>query len=196
MSQEQQGKSQKGKMVLLIVLIGVLVVAAWFALGPKKKGGAPKPKAKPAEASDNTPAAASKSGAAPAGAAAATGEMLMSLPSTEDMKKLTSWFVENDRETLVAKCPNQGVFGLEGSLGALKTNPVPVMVPSEAPFVEPPQLEGVICRRDRRVAVFDGEAYAVGDKIANTAFHIVEVERSAVRLRTEEGRELTLDLLN
>lgn len=196
MSQEQEGKSQKGKVVFLIVLIGVLIVAAWFALGPKKKGGAPKPKAAPADATEKKPAAPAKGGAAPAAGDAAAAELQVSLPSTEDMKKLTDWFVANERETLVAKCPNQGVFGLEGSLGALRTKPAPIMVPSEAPFVEPPQLEGVICRRDRRVAVFDGEAYAVGDKIANTAFHIVEVQRSAVRLRTDEGRELTLDLLN
>jgi len=163
----------KKKLVVLIVLIGILVVAAAYVFlrpnGRRRVRRAPKP----------TADAVAKE----------------ALPSDDVLADLTDWLVESPDAAIVARCPDRGVFGLSSVLESETAQAELPALPSTAPFVEPPRLEGVILRGPVALALFDGQTYAVGQQVENTAFEVVEVQRRSVTLRSKDGQELQLSLM-
>ena len=86
-----------------------------------------------------------------------------------------------------------GTFGdamINSTAGAPGQGKRATVVPSAAPFVQPPRLEGVLWREETGMALIDGEAYRPGQKIKNTNYRLVEVGTGSVRLRTDQGQEL------
>ena len=118
------------------------------------------------------------------------------LPSGEDLDELVGWLLNGESEAIAAMCPNTGVIGLEGAMGADPPTEEVAEVPTKVPFVEPPKLEGVIWRGPVRAAVFQGERYARGQRVRNTDFRIVDIGRSWVKLRSPNGRKADVSLLN
>jgi len=165
--------NDRNKLIVLLVLVGVLVLAGGFLFlrpkGRRQTRRAPGPK----------PAAAAKD----------------TLPSDAVLADLASWLVENPNADLVARCPDHGVFGLSSVVESKTAVAELPAVPSAVPFAQPPRLEGVILRGGRALALFDGHVYGAGEQVHNTAFEVVEVQRSSVTLRSKDGRELQLSLM-
>ena len=164
------------KLVVLLVLIATLVVIAVVVfLRPKGGGGVRKQEAEESALAESEP---------------------VPLPSEEDIGKLTRWLITDESADLVAKCPDSGVFGLEATLAKNDASAATAFVPSSAPFVAPPRLDGVIWRSGEGSALFDGETYTKGARIHNTSYTVVDIARASVTLLSEGGRRLQLDLRN
>ena len=104
---------------------------------------------------------------------------------------------------LIAGQPQPGSFSAEAPPPA-----VPMVVgqpehqspPDKSAKATPPnaelQLSGVICTNGVRVALFGDESYRTGDTVPNTSYRIVEIDVDTVTLRSAEGQQLQLNLLN
>ncbi len=167
---------QRNQVVVLIVLVAVLCgVGAVMSTRPKRRT-APSP-AQADPAAEQTVEAA--------------------LPPASEMVELIEWLAgAPPDESAYADLPG-GVFGLKGALAAVEPREpaTAAVVPAAAPFVEPPTLEGILWCGGQGMAVIEGETYRRGQKVKDTAFKIVEVGISSVRLSSSHGQELRLDLL-
>ena len=163
------------KLVVLLVLIATLVVIAVVVFLRPKRAGRVREQAEASAPAESAPAP---------------------LPSEEDLGKLTAWLITDESADLVAKCPDSGVFGLEATLAKNDASAATAFVPSSAPFVAPPRLDGVIWRSGEGSALFDGETYTKGARIHNTSYTVVDIARASVTLLSEGGRRLQLDLRN
>ena len=166
----------KNKIVVLLILFGVLAGAAAFVfLRPKH----------------NLAGKARKTDSAPAVVAAGA------LPSREELTELADWLAEDSLQLTAENCPNEGVLGLDGALPPEpEQEEAKLAVPTVVAFVEPPRLEGVISDGRRRTALFGGEAYQRGQQIVNTVFIVVHIGSSTVKLRSQDGQEMEINLLN
>lgn len=165
-------KDKKKVIALLVLLAAFLITAAFIFLRPERRlnrGSRKKPVAS---------------------AVVADG---LTLP--EELAELADWLARPGSQFTAGNCPNEGVLGLDGALPA-ETEQQEATVPTRAPFVEPPSLEGVFWRNRTPMAVFGGETYGPGQKIRNTDFTVVHIGRSTVKLRSEAGQEMELNLLN
>ena len=169
--------NDRTKIIVLASMFVILLITAVFVIFRPLKKGSKARKAKEA--------------------AAEVAVEQSPLPAPEDLEHLVNWFVDNADGPMVAQCADMGVFGLQGTLAVANAQGgSSALVPSAAQFVPPPRLDGVICSGNQSVALFNGDSYRPGQKIRNTSFLVVEIGQSSVKVRSEEGRELSLDLLN
>jgi len=173
--------SDQKKIVVLLVLVLAMAGAATylFVIKPRRKASARSKPQVAVQPADTT------------------------LPAPQRLAPVRRWFIENPQGTVVAQAREQGVYGLTGQMAALTPPPETAVaaarsepaVPAEAPFVEPPRLDGVIRRGAAAFAIFSGEACPVGAEVPATSFRVAAVGRSTVTLRSRDGQELRLDLL-
>jgi hypothetical protein len=183
---------QQTKLVILLVLMGVLGLAAFwvFVLGGGKKG---------------ITEDAVADGAADAAAVAV-------LPEVDELNKLKDWFVESPHKELVAQCPAQHLFGdaWVGELAAMTVAARRQAILAQATasatsppdeneddaIVAPPALEMLISADGVCKAVFGGESYGQGEYVGGSTFKVVDVTKDAVTLRSGKDRTVTLNLWN
>ncbi len=177
--------NQKKQLIILGVLFVILIIAgAVVFLRPKDGDTAGRP------ANSNDTAATGSADAA---------ATQVHLPSMEELDELKNWLLKNKAEELVAACPDKGVFGLEAYLPEEDkvANTGPALASGKVFETAPIPLDGIICRVEASVAIFDGEPYGIGDKIAGSEYLVAKIDRTSVTVVSDnrERREVVLSML-
>lgn len=176
--------NQKSKLILLGALMVVLVIVAAVVLTRPKAGKTAK-RAK--AASSSSAGAAAKVPAAPKGDAKPVDA---ALPLPADMDALDEWLGADS--VAISETPDRAqVLGLAMAAKPSESNRI---IPGAIPFETPPQLEGIFWREGKGMALIKGEAYGVGELVAGTSFRVTGMSRSEVVLKSEDGREVNIDL--
>jgi len=177
--------NQKTQLIVLGALVVILIIAAAvFFLRPK--GGA----------TAAQPANSNETAATGSADAAATQ---VHLPSIEELDELTGWLLKNKAEELVAACPDKGVFGLEAYLPEEEkvADKGPAIASGKVFETKPIPLDGIMWRGRVSVAIFDGEQYGIGDKIAGSEYLVAKIDRTSVTVVSDnrEKKEVVLSML-
>ena len=172
--------NERTKVVVLIALVVVLAAAMFFTFVRPGKRRAVETRGRKAKQAEKV-------------------TVRSSLPTPEEFEEVAEWLAPGRAGVQAATTEARSAFGLPelalGGTNAQETRPTPV-VPPTSPFVtKPPKLQGIFSIGGQPVALIDGQSYGVGQAIGNTRFKVVEIESSAVTLRSSRGDEIILDLL-
>jgi hypothetical protein len=180
--------NQKGKLILLGTLMAVLVVVAAIVL-TRPKPGKPAKRKPPVTAREQAAKGPKNKAAANAPAEAAKEAVL---PAVADIKALDAWLGADlgDAPVTVSK-PQVLGLALTAQAGAVAADR---SVPGAVAFEAPPQLEGILWRGRTGRALIEGEAYGVGDRVSGTSFRIAALSRNEVTLKSEDDREVRINL--
>ncbi len=161
--------SQEKKTVILVLLIVVLGLVAYFVLFRQKVG----------EVARILPGAATTT-TAPASKSA--------LPAQEDVALLKEWLAARERPA-----PK-----VQTSFGLLAPTPPPTAGGGGPDAVaapgDPLRLDGILQVGRTAKAVIAGDAYGVGQTVKYTPYTVVAVMSGGVKLRSNSGQELVLVL--
>ena len=159
---------QETKVIVLVVLIVVLGLVAYFVLFRPKV----------------SEVAAILPGAATTTTQPATDK---TLPAAEDVAYLKQWLASRDRPSP----KTQVTFGL---VVPPKSTPAGPEADPVASAGDPLRLDGIIKLGRTPKAIIGGEAYGVGQTVRYTAFTVVTVTDGGVKLRSSGGQEMVLVL--
>lgn len=171
---------QRNQIVLLVVLLAILGVVAYFVLFAKKgvtvTGGA-----------GIQSGAGQAAGAA--GPDAAAGQTGAYLPTEGELKCLASWLKPAESKTPAV--PAGIGFGMAPVGGE---EPAVVGVAGRRPSVDP-VLQGIFRSGNAGRAIIGGESYTVGQRIAGSDLAVAQIGNNFVTLRAPDGREVVLNLV-
>ena len=170
--------SERTKLIALMALLGVLAIAAAYAVfGPK---------------------GLTRKGARRQTAKMVAEELIANpLPTASAFGELAEWLAPEGSGIMLASAQAGPIFGLPPK--AVVEQP-PTIKP-QTPVVrqtyaaELPKLQGIFWSTDRPSALIAGESYRVGQKVKNTNFVVISIGTSAIKLRSDRGEEIVLDFL-
>jgi len=170
--------SERTKLVMLMALLGVLLIAAAFAVfGPK---GLMRKNAK-----RQTPKTAAE-------------ELVANpLPTADTFADLAEWLAPEGSGIMLAAAQAGPIFGLPPKTVVEQPSVTKPTAPRvrQAFVAQPPMLQGIFRSTDQPCALIDGERYLVGQKVKNTSFEVISIGTNAVKLRSDRGEEIVLDFL-
>jgi len=172
--------SERTKLIILLSLIGILAVV--FVLGRFGLFGA-------------------KHGRVPTQADAQSAqvgepEARKPLPTVEEFTMIADWLAPAERTV-----PASVFEGKRSSFGLALLTPEEEGKRKELPLHRPfmvnrLKLQGTISLGGVAEVLIDGESYGVGQRVRGTDFTVVEIGTCTVKLRTDRGQVIVLDLSN
>ena len=181
------------QIIVLAILLFVLAAVAYVTL----RQPTPAKPSEPVAAAPASPAAtAAPSSGTPAVAPGQTAGA-DKLPAREDLAALQSWLAPTGAPPWDKSASQRGVvLGLAPLPAAAReaargrTSPAIGSVSADSL-----KLDGIFSRDGKRAAAFGGDFYHVGDKLKDSNFTVVDITMNSVKLKGDDGREITLGLL-
>jgi hypothetical protein len=175
------------QVIILLILLAVLGVVALVVLTGNRGGEGASPAAAAATASP----AAGTSAAPSSGAAPGQGASVVAF--SRELNDIAAWLAAKDLPSLLHGSSRSEVLGLSRVAAPVQTGGEPG--PAGAQRSETLRLDGILWRDNEGRAVIAGELYRPGQRVGTSGYTVSAVGKSLVRLKGDDGQELTLELV-